>query len=154
MAKARRIKQINLVASLGKGGGCNLLHSEGLKNSLDIESKLFLALSVFCSGAVPLYSSHSQNTKFISLSQSLPACRNLLFSYFYTLKQCRKSQIVNFYTVFLVYSSSSAFGYFKSSLVQSLITSRKAFDSSLACGRLWSRQLPHSFGDAPGITPQ
>ena len=48
-----------------------------IKNSLDIESKLFLALSVFCSGAVPLYSSHSQNTKFISLSQSLPACRNL-----------------------------------------------------------------------------
>ena len=64
---------MNLFASLVKGGGCNLLHSEGLKNSLDIESKLFLALFVFCSGAVPLYSSRSQNTKFISLSQSLPA---------------------------------------------------------------------------------
>ena len=59
-----------------------MLHSEGLKNSLDIESKLFLALSVFCSGAVPLYSSHSQNTKFISLSQSLPACRNLKLDFF------------------------------------------------------------------------
>ena len=35
---------------LANGGGCNLLHSEGLKNSLDIESKLFLALFVFCSG--------------------------------------------------------------------------------------------------------
>jgi len=56
-----------------------LLHSEGLKNGLDIESKPFLALSVFCSGAVPSYSSRSQNTKFISLSQSL----TFLFVLFY-----------------------------------------------------------------------
>ena len=56
-----------------------------VKKGLDIESKPFLVLFVFCSGAVPSYSSHSQNTKFISLSQSLPACRNLLFDFFYTL---------------------------------------------------------------------
>ena len=31
---------------------------------------------VFCSEAVPTYSTHSQNTKFISLSRSLTACRN------------------------------------------------------------------------------
>ena len=43
----------------------------GIEKSLDIESKLFFALFVFCSGAVPSYSSHSQNTKFISLYQSL-----------------------------------------------------------------------------------
>ena len=41
------------------------------KNGKDIESLPFLALSVFCSGAVPTYSTHSQNTKFISLSRSL-----------------------------------------------------------------------------------
>ena len=40
--------------------------------------KPLLALFVFCSGAVPMYSSHSQNTKFISLSQSLPAFRKNL----------------------------------------------------------------------------
>ena len=72
-----------------------MLHSEGLKNSLDIESKLFLVLFVFCSGAVPSYSSHSQNTKFISLSQSLPACRNLYFNFFYTLKRsCRQHDLL------------------------------------------------------------
>ena len=51
-----------------------------MKKSLDIESKLFLALFVFCSGAVPSYSSHSQNTKFISLSQSLTACSYNVFA--------------------------------------------------------------------------
>ena len=55
-----------------------------MKKSLDIESKLFLALFVFCSGAVPLYSSHSQNTKFISFSRSLPSYlfKNLFDSFF------------------------------------------------------------------------
>ena len=38
-----------------------------------------LYTSVFCSGAVPSYSSRSQNTKFISLSQSL----TFLFILFY-----------------------------------------------------------------------
>ena len=55
-----------------------MLHSEGLKNSLDIESRLFLALSVFCKRAVPMYSSVYKKTEFISLSQSLPACRKNL----------------------------------------------------------------------------
>ena len=40
-------------------------------NGKDIESLPLLALFVFCSEAVPTYSSRSQNTKFISLSQSL-----------------------------------------------------------------------------------
>ena len=48
------------------------------KSGLNIVFKPLLALFVFCSGAVPMYSSHSQNTKFISLSQSLPACRKNL----------------------------------------------------------------------------
>ena len=47
--------------------------------------KPLLALSAFCSKAVPTYSTRSQNTKFISLSRSLPACRNLQFDFFYTL---------------------------------------------------------------------
>nr|DAY64841.1 MAG TPA: hypothetical protein [Caudoviricetes sp.] len=38
---------------------------------MNIAFKPLLALFVFCSGAVPSYSSHSQNTKFISLSRSL-----------------------------------------------------------------------------------
>jgi hypothetical protein len=38
------------------------------KNGKDIESLPFLALFAFCSGAVPTYSTRSQNTKFISLS--------------------------------------------------------------------------------------
>ena len=81
--------QINLFVSLAKGAGLRWrpLHKVQkhrpnrqerrwvqlvalggiMKKSLDIESKLFLALFVFCSRAVPSYSSHSQNTKFISL---------------------------------------------------------------------------------------
>ena len=45
-----------------------------------------VAWYIRCSGAVPSYSSRSQNTKFISLSQHSPACRNLLFDFFYTLR--------------------------------------------------------------------
>lgn len=40
--------------------------------------KPLLALFAFCSEAVPTYSTRSQNTKFISLSRSLPAFK-LLF---------------------------------------------------------------------------
>ena len=72
VAKARRIKQINIFASLVKGAGLRWrpLHKVQkhrpnrqvrrwvqlvalggiMKKSLDIESKLFLALFVFCSG--------------------------------------------------------------------------------------------------------
>ena len=58
-----------------------------IKNGLDIESKPFLALFVFCSGAVPSYSTHSQNTKFISLSQHSLSCYSLLSSAKLTLFQ-------------------------------------------------------------------
>ncbi len=63
------------------------------KNGLDIEPKPFLALFVFCSGAVPLYSSHSQNTKFISLSQSLPAYFVLKLSFFFFLLFFEKNEL-------------------------------------------------------------
>jgi len=39
---------------------------------LNIEFKPILALFFFCSGAVPLYGSRTQKTKFISLSLGLP----------------------------------------------------------------------------------
>ena len=42
-----------------------MLHSEGLKNSLDIESKLFLALSVFCSGSELCEAQETRGSKFI-----------------------------------------------------------------------------------------
>ena len=55
-----------------------------VKDGKEIESLPSLALFVFCSGAVPLYSSHSQNTKFISFSRSLPSYlfKNLFDSFF------------------------------------------------------------------------
>ena len=52
-----------------------------------------MALFVFCSRAVPSYSFHSQNTKFISLSRNLPACRKSQIINFYTLKGLRKTVI-------------------------------------------------------------
>jgi len=61
----------------GETVGVTYCTRRDLKDGKDIESLPSLALFVFCSGAVPSYSSHSQNTKFISLSQNLPACRNL-----------------------------------------------------------------------------
>ena len=72
-----------------------------IKKSLDIESKLFLALFVFCSGAVPLYSSHSQNTKFISLSRSLPSYlfKNL-FDSFFKLINIEKCDFLNHQLVY------------------------------------------------------
>ena len=49
-----------------------------MKKSLNIVFKPLLALSVFCKRAVPMYSSVYKKTEFISLSQSLPACRKNL----------------------------------------------------------------------------
>ena len=62
--------------------------------------KPLLALSVFCSGAVPTYSTRSQNTKFISLSQSLSACRKSSIRNFYTLKELSEGKLF-FYILIL-----------------------------------------------------
>ncbi|MFR6004646.1 MAG: hypothetical protein ACLUF7_09675, partial [Eubacterium sp.] len=75
------------IVGQGLASAENILINYNLKNGLNSTFKPFLALFVFCSGAVPSYSSHSQNAKFISLSQHSPACRNLLFDFFYTLKK-------------------------------------------------------------------
>ncbi len=83
---------VGLFVGKGLAPAENILINYNLKNGLNIEFKPFLALFVFCSGAVPSYSSHSQNTKFISLSQHSPACRNLFFDFFYTLKEIAVTQ--------------------------------------------------------------
>ena len=83
---------VGLFVGQGLAPAENILINYNLKNGLNIEFKPFLALFVFCSGAVPSYSSHSQNAKFISLSQHSPACRNLFFDFFYTLKEIAVTQ--------------------------------------------------------------
>ena len=53
-------------------------------------------------GAVPSYSSHSQNTKFISLSQNLPACRNLYFLLFLHADRSERSSLLFQYLILLI----------------------------------------------------
>ena len=77
----------------------SILINYNLKNGLNSMFKPFLALFVFCSGAVPTYSSHSQNTKFISLSRSLTAYRNLLLDFF---KKLIKTSL--FFCNFIIYN--------------------------------------------------
>ena len=76
-AKARRVIIVIELYRMAKVTLAKTKSKNSVYRKVNIMFKPLLALFVFCSGAVPSYSSHSQNTKFISLSQSLPACRNL-----------------------------------------------------------------------------
>ncbi len=66
----------------------------GFKNAVSIELTAFLTFFIFCSGAVPSYSSHSQENEIQKLSQQPTACRKHFFD---KLKATRNELLLSVY---------------------------------------------------------
>ena len=69
-----------------KGGGSTYVLTEGLEKLLGHRIQAIFVFFVFCSVEVPTYIFPRKKTKFSPFLNSLPACRNLLFVFFDTLK--------------------------------------------------------------------
>ena len=78
--------------------------SKYLKSGINIEFMPLLAFFVFCSGAVPLYSSHSQENEIQFHFSKSPACRNLFFGLFLHAEKCSEIHCI-FYCPFILFNA-------------------------------------------------